>query len=74
MEVIGAFLMVFGFVVGVYCGILLSSRNVLFLPSGEINQSKMFKITLLTVASAALVFVGQFLFTLDTMKIYQYQP
>lgn len=74
MQALGGFLIVVGFILGVYCGILLSSRKVIFLGSGEVNQSKLLKITLLAVVSAGIVWVGQFLFTIDTWHIYKYQP
>lgn len=59
---IGAILIIVGFILGVYCGVVLSLRSVIVSESGQVKQGKLVSITLLTVISVIMIFVGQFMF------------
>jgi hypothetical protein len=62
LSAIGAILIVVGFILGVYCGVLLSLKSVIVSEEGQVKQGKLANITLLTVVSVVMVFVGQLLF------------
>lgn len=62
MSTIGAILIVVGFLLGTYCGVLLSLRSVLVTEKGEVKQGKLASITLLTVVSVIMIFIGQYMF------------
>ncbi len=62
LTTIGAILIVVGFILGVYCGVILSLKSVIISESGGVKQGKLASITLLTVVSVVTIFVGQLLF------------
>jgi len=62
MSDIGAILITVGFLLGVYCGVLLSLRSVLVTEKGEVKQGKLVSVTLLTVVSVVMIFIGQYMF------------
>lgn len=62
LSTIGAILIVVGFILGVYCGVLLSLRSVIVSEAGQVKQNKLSSITVLTVISVIMIFVGQYLF------------
>lgn len=59
---IGAILIIVGFILGVYCGVILSLKKVVMTDAGEVKQGKLIGITILCVVSVVLVVVGQYLF------------
>jgi hypothetical protein len=59
---IGAILIIVGFILGVYCGIMLSLRSVIISESNEVKQGKMAGISLLCVVAVIMFFIGQYLF------------
>jgi hypothetical protein len=59
---IGAILIIVGFILGVYCGVILSLRKVVMTDAGEVKQGKLAGITVMCVVSVILVILGQYLF------------
>jgi hypothetical protein len=62
LEGLGAILIIVGFVLGVYCGVLLSLPRVVKNENGEIRQGKLNGITIACVLSVILIYVGQTMF------------
>ena len=58
---LGSILIVTGFILGVYCGVVLSLPRVIS-PNKEVKQGKLAAITVLCCVSVVMVFVGQLLF------------
>jgi hypothetical protein len=59
---IGAILIIVGFILGVYCGVILSLRKVVMTEAGEVKHGKLAGITVMCVISVILVILGQYLF------------
>ena len=59
---IGAILIVVGFILGVYCGVILSLRSAIVSESGQVKQGKLSSMTVLCVVSVVMVIVGQYMF------------
>ncbi|GEM_PF-1598449 len=58
MATLGVILMVGGFILGIYGGLTMSRREVMFSSNGELNQNKQLALSVISGASALAMIVG----------------
>ena len=61
MEVIGTILIVVGFLIGVYGGVVLCDPKAMVLPSGEINKSKEVMMSIVIGGAFFMLMIGTLL-------------
>lgn len=58
MATLGVILMVGGFILGIYGGLTMSRREVMFGANGELNKSKQLTLSIISGASALAMIAG----------------
>lgn len=58
MQLISVLLIIIGFIVGVYGGVMLSLPGAVLTSEGEINQSKLMKFTLVVCVGVLMCLAG----------------